>query len=207
MSFTNTNLVTISNGNNNNNVVAASNSDSFIAAISGNQGPFTGAKYFKGATPGTVKKPSAGVAGMKTTICFDGFTGVDAQVGKPSSSLRNKLFLASKPKTTHAPTFGSNEALQQAGKPVSDEPASKFVVPSSARGNGGCPEHLENALAAQQADNLAYVEKQRALRPAAPLPLRNEVRVTKAAPGDFPTLGGNNNVGKAGYDSGCWNVT
>ena len=128
MSFTNTNLVAISNSNNNNNI---------IAAISGNQGPFTGAKFFKGAAPGTIKKPSAEVAGIKTTIGFDSFTSVDAQVSKPSSSLRNKLFLASKPKTTHAPTFGSNEALQQAGKPVSDEPASKFVVPSSTHGNGG----------------------------------------------------------------------
>ena len=204
MSFTNTNLVAISNGNNNNNVIAASNGDSFIAAISGligNEGPFTGAKFFKGAAPGTIKKPSAGVAGMKTTVGFDGFTSVDAQVSKPSSSLRNKLFLASKPKITHTPTFGSNETLQQAGKLVSDEPASKFVVPSSAHGNGGHPEHLENALAARQADNLAYVEKQRALHPAAPLPLRNEVRVTTAAPGDFPTLGGNDIMGKAGYDS------
>ena len=148
MSFTTSNLVAISNGNNNNNVIAASNSNNFIATISGNQGPFTGAKFFKGATPGTIKKPSAGVAGMKTTIGFDSFTGVDAQVGKPSSPLRNKLFLASKPRITHAPMFGSNEALQQAGKPVSDEPASKFIVPSSAHGNGGCPENLENALAA-----------------------------------------------------------
>ena len=98
--------------------------------------------------------------------------------------------------------FGSNEALQQAGKPVLDEPASKFIIPSSAHGNGGHPEHLENALAAQQADNLAYVEKQRALRPAAPSPLRNEVQVTTAMPGDFPTLGGNNIAGKASYDSG-----
>ena len=85
---------------------------------------------------------------MKTTIGFNGFTAVNAQVGKPRSSLRNKLFLASKPKITHAPAFGSNEALQQAGKPVSDELASKFVVPSSPHGNGGHPEHLENALAA-----------------------------------------------------------
>ena len=123
MSFTTSNLVTVSNSNNNNNIIATSNGDSFIATISGNQGPFTGAKFFKGTTPGTIKKPSARVAGMKTTIGFDGFTGVDAQVGKPSSSLRNKLFLASKPKTTHAPVFGSNEALQQAGKPVLDEPA------------------------------------------------------------------------------------
>ena len=140
MSFTTSNLVAVSNGNNNNNVIATSNGDSFIAAVSGligEQGPFTGAKFFKGATPGTVKKPSAGVACMKTTVGFDGFTGVDTQVGKPSSSFRNKLFLASKPKVTHAPAFGSNEALQQAGKPVSDELASKFVVPSSARGNGG----------------------------------------------------------------------
>ena len=85
---------------------------------------------------------------MKTTVGFDGFTNVNAQVGKPSSSLRNKLFLASKPKTTHTPAFGSNKALQQAGKPVSNEPASKFIIPSSARGNGGRPEHLQNALAA-----------------------------------------------------------
>ena len=131
--------------------IATSNGDSFIAAISGligNEGPFTGAKFFKGAAPGTIKKPSARVAGMKTTVGFDGFTGVDVQVGKLSFSLRNKLFLASKPKTTHTPTFGSNEALQQAGKPVLDEPASKFVIPSSTCSNGGCPEHLENALAA-----------------------------------------------------------
>ena len=139
---------------------------------------------------------------MKTTISFDGFTGVNAQVGKPSSPLRNKLFLASKPKITHAPTFGLNKALQQAGKPVSDEPASRFVVPSSTCGNGGRPEHLENALAAQQANNSAYVDKQRALHPAAPSPLRNEVHVTTAMPRDFRTLGGNNNVGKAGSDSG-----
>ena len=77
--FANTNLVAVSNSNNSNNIVAASNGYSFIAAISGNQGPFTGAKYFKGATPGTIKKPSAGVASMKTTIGFDGFTGVDKQ--------------------------------------------------------------------------------------------------------------------------------
>ena len=106
MSFSNTNLVAVSNGNNNNNVIATSNGDNFIATISGNQGPFTGAKFFKGATPGTVKKPSARVAGMKTTIGFDGFTGVDAQVSKPSSPLRNKLFLASKPRITHAPCLG-----------------------------------------------------------------------------------------------------
>ena len=98
--------------------------------------------------------------------------------------------------------FGSNEALLQAGKPVSDEPASKFIIPSSAHSNGGHPEHLENALAARQADNSAYVEKQRALCPAAPSPLRNEVQVTEAAPKDFPTLGGNDNMGKAGSDSG-----
>ena len=61
MSFANTNLVAIGDGNNNNNVIATSNSDNFIAAISGNQGPFTGAKFFKGATPCTVKKPSAGL--------------------------------------------------------------------------------------------------------------------------------------------------
>ena len=78
----------------------------------------------------------------------------------------------------------------------------KFIVPSSAHGNGGCPEHLENALAAQQADNLAYVTKQRALCPAAPSPLRNEVCATAVMPRDFPTLGGNDNAGKAGYDSG-----
>ena len=202
MSFSNTNLVAISNGNNNNNVITASNGNNFIAAISGHQGPFTGAKFFKGATPGTIKKPSAGVASMKTTIGFDSFTGVNTQVSKPSSSLRNKLFLASKPKITHATAFGSNKALQQAGKLVSDEPASKFVVPSSAHGNGGRPEHLQNALAARQAANSAYVDKQRALCPAAPSPLRNEVQVTTVAPGDFPTLGGNNNAGKAGYDSG-----
>ena len=127
MSFTTSNLVAVSNGNNNNNVIATSNGDSFIATVSGligTESPFTGAKFFKGAAPGTVKKPSAGVAGMKTTVSFNGFSGVDAQVGKPSSSLRNKIFLASKPKTTHAPAFGSNEALQQAGRPVSDEPAS-----------------------------------------------------------------------------------
>ena len=110
--------------------------------------------------------------------------------------------MASKNRITHAPTFGSNEALQQAGKPVSDEPASKFVVPSSAHGNGGRPEHLENALTARQANNSAYVEKQRARHPAAPSPLRNEVRVTTVMPGHFPTLGGNDNVGKAGSDSG-----
>ena len=148
MSFSNTNLVTISNSNHNNNIIAASNGNNFIAAIRGNQGPFTRAKFFKGATPDTIKKPSARVAGMKTTISFNSFTGVDAQVGKASSSLRNKLFLTSKPRITHAPPFGSNEALQQVGKLVSDELASKFVVPSSARGNGGHPEHLENALAA-----------------------------------------------------------
>ena len=44
--------------------------------------------------------------------------------------------------------------------------------------------------------NSAYVEKKRALCPAAPSPLRNEVHVTTAMPGDFPTLGGNNNAGK-----------
>ena len=60
MSFSNTNLVAISNGNNNNNVITASNGNNFIATISGNQGPFTGAKFFKGAAPGTIKKPSAG---------------------------------------------------------------------------------------------------------------------------------------------------
>ena len=148
MSFANNNFVAVSNGNNNNNVIATSNGNNFIAAISGNKGLFTGAKFFKGATPGIIKKPSAGVAGMKTTVGFNGFTGVNAQVGKPSSSLRNKLILASKPRTSHAPMFGSNKALQQAGKPVSDEPASKFIVPSSTHGNGGYPEHLENALAA-----------------------------------------------------------
>ena len=125
---------------------------------------------------------------MKTTVSFNGFTGVDAQVRKPSSSLRNKLFLASKPKVTHAPAFGFNEALQQAGKLVSNELASKFVVPSSACGNGGCPEHLQNALAARQANNLAFVEKQRALRPAATSPLRNEVRVTTVTPRDLRSL-------------------
>ena len=109
MSFANTNLVAVSNGNNNNNVITASNGNKFIAAISGNQGPFTGAKFFKGATPGTIKKPSARVASMKITIGFDGFTGVNAQVSKPSSPLRNKLFLASKPRIAHAPMFGSNE--------------------------------------------------------------------------------------------------
>ena len=155
MSFANTNLVSISNGNNNNNIVTTSNGDSFIAAISDNQGPFTGAKYFKGAAPGTIKKPSARVAGMTTTVSFDGFTSVDTQVGKPSSSLRNKLFLASKPKTTHTPAFGSNEALHQAGKLVLDELASKFIVPSSTRSNGGRPEHLENALAARQECSMA----------------------------------------------------
>ena len=139
ISFANNNFVAVSNGNNNNNV---------IAAISGNKGPLTGAKYFKGAAPGTIKKPSARVAGMKTTISFDGFTGVNAQVGKRSSPLGNNLFLASKPRTLHAPTFGSNEALSQAGKPIQSESASKFIVPSSAHGNGGHPEHLENALAA-----------------------------------------------------------
>ena len=104
MSFTTSNLVAVSNSNNNNNIIAASNGESFIAAVSGligTESPFTGAKFFKGAAPGTIKKPSAGVASMKTTVGFDGFTGVDAQVGKPSSSLRNKLFLASKPKTSH----------------------------------------------------------------------------------------------------------
>ena len=98
MSFSNTNLVAIGDSNNNNNIIATSNGNSFIATISGNQGPFTGAKFFKGATPGTVKKPSARVASMKTTVGFNGFTGVDAQVGKLSSSLRNKLFLAWRPK-------------------------------------------------------------------------------------------------------------
>ena len=122
--------------------------NSFIAAISGNKGPFTGAKFFKGAAPGTIKKPSARVAGMNTTFGFNGFTGVNAQVGRRSSPLGNNLFLASKPRTTHAPAFGSNEALQQAGKPIQSELASKFIVPSSACVNGGCPEHLENALAA-----------------------------------------------------------
>ena len=175
MSFTTSNLVAISNGNNNNNIITASYSDSFIAIISSNQGPFTGAKFFKGAIPGTIKKPSAGVAGMKTTVGFDGSTGVDTQVGRCSSSLGNNLFLVSKPRTTHTPMFRSNEALSQAGKLIQSESASKFIIPSSACGNGGHPEHLENALAARQADNLAYVEKQRALRPAAPLPLRNEV--------------------------------
>ena len=82
--------MSFSNGNNNNNIDTASNGDSFIAAISGNKGPFTGAKFFKGAAPGTIKKPSARVAGMKTTISFDSFTGVDMQVGKPSSSLDRK---------------------------------------------------------------------------------------------------------------------
>ena len=205
MSFNTSNFIAISNGNNNNNVVAASNGEEFLAAISGlikENHPFTGAMFFKGATPGTIKKPSAGVAGMKTTVGFDGFTSVNAQVGKPSSSLRNKIFLASKPQTTHAPAFGSNEALQQAGRPVSDEPASKFIIPSSTRSNGGCPEHLENALAARQADNSAFVEKQRALHPATTSPLRNEAQATFAAPGDFPTLGGNNKVGKTSYDSG-----
>ena len=85
---------------------------------------------------------------MKTTIGFNGFTGVDAQVSRYSFPLGNNLFLASKPRTTLAPVFGSNKALQQAGKPVLDEPASKFIVPSSTHGNGGYPEHLENALAA-----------------------------------------------------------
>ena len=106
MSFTTSNLVAVSNGNNNNNIIAASNGNSFIAAVSGligTESPFTGAKFFKGANPGTIKKPSAGVTGMKTTVGFNGFTGVDAQVGKPSSSLRNKIFLASKPKTSHTP--------------------------------------------------------------------------------------------------------
>ena len=77
MSSENTNLVAVSHGNNNNNIIATSNGNSLIAAISGNQGPFTGAKYFKGAAPGTIKKPSAGVASMKTTVGFDSFTGVD----------------------------------------------------------------------------------------------------------------------------------
>ena len=180
MSFSTNNFVTVSNSNNNNNVIAASSS---------NKGLFTGAKFFKGATPGTIKKPIAGVTSMKTTIGFDGFTGVNAQVSKCSSPLGNNLFLASKPRTTHAPMFGSNKALQQAGKLVSDELASKFIVPSSACGNGGCPEHLENALAARQANNLAYIEKQRALHLAAPSPLRKEVRVTTVMPGDFSTLG------------------
>ena len=85
---------------------------------------------------------------MKTTVGFDGSTGVDAQVGKRSSPLGNNLFLASKPRTSHAPAFGSNEALQQAGRLVQTELASKFVVPSSTHGNGGHPEYLENALAA-----------------------------------------------------------
>ena len=92
------------------------------------------------------------------------------------------------------PTFGSNKALQQAGMLVPDELASKFVVPSSARGNGGHPEHLINALAACWADNLAFVEKQRVHCPSTQSPLRNEVVVEKsvtfAMPGDFPTLGG-----------------
>ena len=73
MSFTTSNnFVAISNGNNNTNIIATSNSDNFIAAIGGNKGPITGAKYFKGATPGTIKKPSAGVASMKTTAGFNG---------------------------------------------------------------------------------------------------------------------------------------
>ena len=52
MSFNTSNLVAISNGNNNNNVIAASNGESFIAAVSGligTESPFTGAKFFKGA--------------------------------------------------------------------------------------------------------------------------------------------------------------
>ena len=133
MSFENNNFVTISNSNNNNIIITASNGDSFIAAISGNQGPFTGAKYFKGATPGTIKKPSARVAGMKTTVGFDGSTVANVQVSKGSSPLGNNLFLASKPRTSHTPAFGSNKALQQAGKPVQTESASKFAVPSSAQ--------------------------------------------------------------------------
>ena len=143
MSLLNTNLVAISNGNNNNNIIAASNGDSFIATISGNQGPFAGAKYFKGAALAPSRNLLPGLLVWKPPLA---------------------LFLASKPRTTHAPVFGSNKALQQAGKLVSDEPASKFIVPSSARSNGGSPEHLENALTAQQADNSAYIEKQRADR-------------------------------------------
>ena len=115
MSFTTSNLVAVSNGNNNNNVIAASNGESFIAAVSGligTESPFTGAKFFKGAAPGTIKKPSARVAGMKTTVGFDGFTGVNAQVGKLSSSLRNKIFwlLSQKPLTPPrlGPTRPSN---------------------------------------------------------------------------------------------------
>ena len=79
---------------------------------------------------------------------------------------------------------------QQIWKPIQSESASKFVIPSSAHGNGGCPEHLENALAAQQANNSAYVTKQRTLRPAV------------VVPRDFPTMGGNDNMGKASSDSG-----
>ena len=94
MSFNTSNFVAVSNGNNNNNVIATSNGKSFIAAVSGligTESPFTGAKFFKGSAPGTIKKPSAGVAGMKTTISFDGFTGVDAQVGNVKTlSLSNR---------------------------------------------------------------------------------------------------------------------
>ena len=146
-SITSNNFVAISNGNNNNNIVTASNGKSFIATSSSSKGPFTGAKYFKGAAPGTIKKPSARVASMKTAISFDGSKGVDVQVKKCSSPLRNNLFLAPKPSSSCAPAFGSNKAIHQAGRPVPDELASKFVIPSSAHGNGGCPEHLENALA------------------------------------------------------------
>ena len=125
--------------------------NNFIAASNGNNGPITGAKFFKGTTPGA-KKSSAGIAGMRATISFDGsILGAGAiQAGNSlgSSPLGNNLFLAPKPNTPCSPMFGSNEALQQAGKPVSDELASKFIVPSSAHGNGGHPEHLQNALAA-----------------------------------------------------------
>ena len=188
-SFSRTNMSSINVTNN------------FIATSNGNNSPITGAKFFKGAAPGA-KKSSASVTSMKATIGFDGAisSAGAVQTGNclGSSPLENNLFLAPQPKTS---TFRSNEALSQAGKPVPDEPATKFVVPSSTHGNGGCLDHLINALAACRANNSAFVEKQRSLHPATSSPLRNEVWVTFAAPRDFPTLGGNNNVGKASYDS------
>ena len=176
--------------------------NNFINASNGSNGPITGDKFFKGTTPGA-KKSSAGVTSMKATIGFNGAISdagaVQAGNCLGSSPSGNNLFLAPQPKTS---TFGSNEALHQAGKLVPDELASKFVVPSSTHGNGGHPEHLINALAACKADNLAFIKKQRALCPATSFPLRNEVQATFAVPGDFPTLGGNKNAGKTGYDSG-----
>ena len=143
---------------------------------------------------------------MKATIGFDSSISsagaIQASNSLGSSPLGNNLFLASKPNTPCTRTFGSNVALQQAGMLVLDELASKFVVTSSTHSNGGCPEHLINALAACKANNLAFVEKQRALCPATSSPLRKKVRATFAVPRDFPTQGGNNNVGKTSYNSG-----